>query len=67
METRVSDSRNQSLGIAVVIGAMVLGIISIVGLFLPSKSLLLHFPALVISVFFIGVGVSLLFGLSVKR
>lgn len=63
----LSEARTfTGLGILVVLAAGLLGVISMLGLFFPDKAMLLHLPAVVISIFFAGVGVFLIFGPSSK-
>ncbi|WOO43683.1 hypothetical protein [Rubellicoccus peritrichatus] len=54
------------LGLLVLLMAGFLGVISMLGLFFPDKAVLLHLPAAIISIFFAGVGVFLIFGPSSK-
>lgn len=54
----------RSLGLAIMIGGSLIGVLSLLGLLLPDKARLLHFPALVISIFLIGAGIGLFFGIS---
>lgn len=64
----MKDKRTTSVGIAIMVAAFVLGIISVLGLmpFLATKAALLHFPALVISIFLAGIGIALISGVSGK-
>lgn len=54
------------LGLLVLLAAGLLGVISILGLVFPDKAIFLHVPAIIISIFFAGVGVFLIFGPSSK-
>lgn len=49
-------------GLVIVLAAMLLGAISVLGVVFPEKAVLLHIPAIVLSMFFIGVGVAVMFG-----
>lgn len=67
MKMSPSEPRpGRSLGIAVMLGGTLVGIISLMGLLIPDKARLLHFPALIIGLFLVGAGIALFFGLSSK-
>ncbi len=57
---------SRSLGIAIMAAGALVGIVSLLGLFVPDKARLLHFPALVLGIFIIGAGIALFFGVSGK-
>lgn len=61
----MSKKTTASLGFGVLIAAFVLGVISILGLVpaLRERSVLLHFPALIISVYLAGVALVMIKGL----
>ena len=64
----MKDKRTTSMGIAIMVIAFALGIISALGImpFLAAKAALLHFPALIISIFLAGIGLALITGVSGK-
>jgi|GEM_PF-4780722 len=64
----MKDKRTTSTGIAILVIAFILCIISTLGLLplLADKAVLLHFPALMLGIFLAGIGIALITGVSGK-